>query len=246
MHKYFSWTNPASSSSSTLGETQVFTVLLCLEPVGVAVTAAVPEARAFVLFSVEEPHHGVVLAAAGVLLMETRLWMDRGRERLLWYNKEVLKFRYHTRGRSPSCWKEVYFNPISFFPGCHWFQISENVKTCCSEIFHHSQQSTLLHDLGTGHGRSRKPPSNRNTTPEPKLELWCKKVPVVEMGLKWSQGEDICREVGLLYHAHVVSIYEDLLWWIFHLQPILSVYIYNHTLEIRHNPVVGPSHITSL
>lgn len=67
-----------SSSSSTLGHTQVLTLLLRCEAVFVAVAAAVPEARAFVLFGVIEPDHGVVLAAALVLLEEAGVWKETG------------------------------------------------------------------------------------------------------------------------------------------------------------------------
>lgn len=67
-----------SSSSSTLGHTQVLTLFLRCEAVFVAVAAAVPEARAFVLFGVIEPDHGVVLAAALVLLEEAGVWKETG------------------------------------------------------------------------------------------------------------------------------------------------------------------------
>lgn len=60
-------------SSSTLTQTQVFTLLLRLETVAVAAAAAVPEASALVLLGVEEPHHGVVLTAALVLVQEADL-----------------------------------------------------------------------------------------------------------------------------------------------------------------------------
>lgn len=66
------------SSSSTLGHTQVLTLFLRCEAVFVAVAAAVPEARAFVLFGVIEPDHGVVLAAALVLLEEAGVWKETG------------------------------------------------------------------------------------------------------------------------------------------------------------------------
>lgn len=73
------WFSPVtSSSSSTLGHTQVLTLFLRCEAVFVAVTAAVPEARAFVLFGVIEPDHGVVLAAALVLFEEAGIWKETG------------------------------------------------------------------------------------------------------------------------------------------------------------------------
>lgn len=64
-------TNPAVSFSSALRHTEVFTLLLRLEAVVVAAAAAVPETGTFALYGVEEPHHGVVLAVAGVLAEET-------------------------------------------------------------------------------------------------------------------------------------------------------------------------------
>lgn len=66
----------ATSSSPTLGQTEVLALRLRLEAVVVAAAAAVPEARAFVLLGVEEPHHGVVLAAALVLAEEAGVWME--------------------------------------------------------------------------------------------------------------------------------------------------------------------------
>lgn len=64
-----------SSFSSTRGHTEVFTLLLRLEAVAVSSAAAVPEAGTFALFGVEEPHHGVILTAAGVLAQETGVCM---------------------------------------------------------------------------------------------------------------------------------------------------------------------------
>lgn len=68
----------AASSSPTLRQTEVLTLLLRLEAVIVAAAAAVPKANAFVLLGVKEPHHGVVLAAALVLAEETAVWMEKG------------------------------------------------------------------------------------------------------------------------------------------------------------------------
>lgn len=70
-----------TSFSSTLCQTEVLALLLCLEAVFVAAAAAVPEAGTFVLLAVKEPHHGVVLAAAGVLAAETGIWMGGRQER---------------------------------------------------------------------------------------------------------------------------------------------------------------------
>lgn len=79
----FSPTDPETSSSPTLRQTQVLTLFLRLEAVRVAAAAAVPEARTFPLFGVKEPHHGVVLAAALVLAEETAVWMETSQ----WYSK---------------------------------------------------------------------------------------------------------------------------------------------------------------
>ena len=74
----FSPTNLATSCSSGLGQTEVLALLLRLEAVLVAATAAVPEAGALALLVVVEPHHGVVLAAAGVLAEDTGVWTEAG------------------------------------------------------------------------------------------------------------------------------------------------------------------------
>lgn len=66
----------ARPSSPTLGQTEVLALRLRLEAVVVAAAAAVPEAGAFVLLGVEEPHHGVVLAAAQVLIQEAGVWVE--------------------------------------------------------------------------------------------------------------------------------------------------------------------------
>lgn len=71
----------SSSSSSALRHTQVLALLLRCEAIFVAATAAVPEARAFVLFGVIEPDHGVLLAAALVLLEEAGVWKETGHRR---------------------------------------------------------------------------------------------------------------------------------------------------------------------
>lgn len=63
-------------SSPTLRQAEVLALVLRLEAVPVAAAAAIPEARAFVLLGVEEPHHGVVLAAALVLAEEAVIWME--------------------------------------------------------------------------------------------------------------------------------------------------------------------------
>lgn len=60
-------TSCATFSSSTLRQTEFLTILSRLEAVLVAAAAAVPEANAFPLIAVKEPHDGVVLAVAGVL-----------------------------------------------------------------------------------------------------------------------------------------------------------------------------------
>lgn len=60
-------------------QTQVLALLLGLEAISVAVAAAVPEPDALVLNGVEEPHHGVDLAAAGVLALEAGVCMERRR-----------------------------------------------------------------------------------------------------------------------------------------------------------------------
>lgn len=62
-------------------QTQVLALLLRLEAVSVTVAAAVPEPDALVLNGVEEPHHGVVLAAAGVLALEAGVCTERRRRR---------------------------------------------------------------------------------------------------------------------------------------------------------------------
>lgn len=69
-------------SSSPTPQAQVLALLLRLEAVFVAAAAAVPEADTFALRGVEEPHHGVVLAAALVLAEQTGLCTDRVRGRL--------------------------------------------------------------------------------------------------------------------------------------------------------------------
>lgn len=53
---------------------------MCLEAVLVSAAAAVPEPRAFVLLGVEEPHHGVVLAAALVLSEEAGVFRGEAGE----------------------------------------------------------------------------------------------------------------------------------------------------------------------
>lgn len=64
------------SPSPTLGQTEALALRLRREAVVVAAAAAVPEAGAFVLLGVEEPHHGVVLAGAHVLIQEAGVWVE--------------------------------------------------------------------------------------------------------------------------------------------------------------------------
>lgn len=66
-----------SSPSSTLGQTEALALGLRLEAVVVAAAAAVPEASALVHLVVKEPHHGVVLAAARVLVQEAGVWVEK-------------------------------------------------------------------------------------------------------------------------------------------------------------------------
>lgn len=81
---------PGSGLLSRPRHAHSLTVLLLLEAVFVAAAAAVPEARAFLLTVVKEPHHGVVPAAAGVLVQETGVWMKTG-ERLRKIQQHLMK-----------------------------------------------------------------------------------------------------------------------------------------------------------
>ena len=76
----FSPADPETSSSPTLRQTQVLTLLLRVEAVGVAAAAAVPEAGTLALLGVKEPHHGVVLAAALVLAEEAAVCMETSQQ----------------------------------------------------------------------------------------------------------------------------------------------------------------------
>lgn len=67
-----------ADASSTLRVTEVPASPQRLEAVFVAAAAAVPEAGAFTLIFVKEPHYGVVLAAAGDRAEETGVWMETG------------------------------------------------------------------------------------------------------------------------------------------------------------------------
>lgn len=105
-------------SSSSLGQTEVLALLFRLEAVAVAAAAAVPEPRTFILFGVEEPHHGVVLAAALVLAEETGVCEERER---LWFTRnftpqppDMKHFRFMPVMKSSEFKAFRLFYPISY------------------------------------------------------------------------------------------------------------------------------------
>lgn len=110
----------ATSPSPTLGQTEVLALRLRLEAVVIAAAAAIPEAGAFVLLGVEEPHHGVVLAGALVLIQEAGVWVetheaadwrvsvgDVGRlAKMMKPDGKVSMSTSFQKDLVPSCWRE--------------------------------------------------------------------------------------------------------------------------------------------